>query len=266
MTKPLEAKRDPIPDDLTRPAGYSLWSQILDRVLREVLVIFMTCGALIGIVIWEAVFGFENWTRMPWLLAVAVVVAPLFLWRMKRIDRQMANTRLGLRGERWVGRYLERNASPLHYTVLHDLPFDEKDQANIDHVLIGPGGVFAIETKTISKPTRGEAHVSYDGQRVLINGLKPDRDPIAQVKGNAARVAEILKRETGHDVFVRPVLVYPRWFIEGLSRERDVWVLNEKALIGFLEKSETRLTREDASRYIARLEDYVKRVDEAKPD
>lgn len=266
MTKTSEAKRDPIPVDPTRPAGYSLWSQIMDRVLREVIFIFMSCGAVLGILVWEAIFGYPKWTRMPWLILVCFVLAPLFVWRMKRADRQMANTKLGLRGERWVGRYLERNTIPLSYTVLHDLPFDEQDKANIDHVLIGPGGVFVVETKTISKPARGEAHVHYDGQRVRVDGVKLDRDPIAQVRGNAARVAEILERETGRDVFVRPVLLYPKWYIDGSSSGRDVWVLNEKSLVTFLENTKTNLTREDASLYIARLEDYVKRVDDAKPD
>ena len=63
---------------------------------------------------------------------------------------------------------------------------------NIDHALIGPGGIFAIETKTISKPQSGKCEVSYDGNRVLVNGRAPDRDPIVQAKACARQLREML--------------------------------------------------------------------------
>ena len=38
------------------------------------------------------------------------------------------------------------------------------------YILIGKGGVFAIETKTISKPTIGAPVVEYVGDKVLVDG------------------------------------------------------------------------------------------------
>ncbi|GJM24502.1 MAG: hypothetical protein DHS20C16_09170 [Phycisphaerae bacterium] len=62
------------------------------------------------------------------------------------------------------------------YRVYHDI---QCDGFNIDHVLIGPGGVFVIETKTASKPTKGNATIKYDGESTRIVAYEPERDPIA---------------------------------------------------------------------------------------
>ena len=40
----------------------------------------------------------------------------------------------------------------------------------IDHVIIGPAGIFTIETKTWSKPVRGEARIVFDGEKLTAGG------------------------------------------------------------------------------------------------
>ena len=51
------------------------------------------------------------------------------------------------------------------YRVYHDFP---GDKFNIDHIVVGPPGVFAVETKARSKPTsqdrKADAKVKYDGK------------------------------------------------------------------------------------------------------
>jgi hypothetical protein len=68
---------------------------------------------------------------------------------------------LGSRGERAVGHLLQVQLAPLGYRIVHGIQCDGYD---IDHVLVGPGGVYALETKTVSK--RGNDRVFYDGERV----------------------------------------------------------------------------------------------------
>ena len=53
--------------------------------------------------------------------------------------------RVGERGERVVGEELEKLASK-GWTVVHDVPVGERG-ANIDHVVVGPGGVFTVNSK-----------------------------------------------------------------------------------------------------------------------
>lgn len=43
-------------------------------------------------------------------------------------------------------------------------------------------GIFTVETKTFSKPARGNAKVTFDGENILVNGFRPDRDPVTQAR------------------------------------------------------------------------------------
>jgi hypothetical protein len=70
----------------------------------------------------------------------------------------------GATGEREVGAMLDR--LPAGWTVFHAVPVGQGD-ADIDHLAVGPGGVFAINTKN----HRG-AKVWVAERAVLVNGAK----------------------------------------------------------------------------------------------
>src|SRR5689334_11974907 len=102
------------------------------------------------------------------------------------------------------------------YRVFHDVKGGEN--FNIDHVLVGPGGVFAVETKTRSKPEGRDAKVVYDGECVRVDGMEPDRDPVEQARANADRVRDLLREMTGNWIRVRPVVVYPGWWVNQMPK------------------------------------------------
>jgi hypothetical protein len=178
-----------------------------------------------------------------------LIAGAIAAWQHVRVKPSLDNLFLGARGEREVGRALEAMRT-LGYEVFHDIP---GDGFNVDHALIGPGGVFAIETKTISKRRSSEAKIEYDGQRVLIDGQAPDRDPIAQACGSAAHLRDLIRRTTDREVAVRPVVVFPGWYTTPQPRGADVWVLNLPGLRSFLEHEPARLSREDIALYRDRL-------------
>jgi hypothetical protein len=105
----------------------------------------------------------------------------------------------GLEGERKVGRELERLA-PHGWRVLHGI--EKGNGGDIDHLLIGPGGVFSINTKT----HRG-ASVWVGDTMTKVNGGEPK--PYAAVsKAEADYVREVLGRHCDFPVPVDPVLVF----------------------------------------------------------
>ena len=63
----------------------------------------------------------------------------------------------------------------------------------------------------------------------------------------------LLRRTTGHDVRVRPVLIFAGWYVEQRSRGPEVWVLNENHLPAYLDHEERRLSPEDVALYAERL-------------
>jgi len=72
--------------------------------------------------------------------------------------------RVGAQGERLTGRALEK--LPPSYRVLHDLPMP-RSKANIDHVVVGPTGVFTVETKNYKNAVTIKGGRAYSAGRRL---------------------------------------------------------------------------------------------------
>jgi hypothetical protein len=182
--------------------------------------------------------------------AVAVIYAAYKIWRAKR---KIAQIKLGRDGERVVAQYLEWFRTANHF-VFHDVPSGD---ANVDHVLIGPKGIFTIETKTHSKPIRGECKVRVEDGVVLVNGNQVDRNPIIQAKAQANWLRNFLA-ESKFKAPVWPVVLFPGWFIEPFDTKAvGAWVLEPKALSTFIENEPERLTREQVQAIASALRSYI---------
>jgi hypothetical protein len=105
----------------------------------------------------------------------------------------------GLEGERKVGRELER-LSPHGWRVLHGI--EKGNGGDIDHLLIGPGGVFSINTKT-----HRDASVWVGDTMTKVNGGKAQPYAAAS-RAEADYVRGVLGRHCDFDVPVDPVLVF----------------------------------------------------------
>lgn len=107
--------------------------------------------------------------------------------------------RKGLAGEKRVG--AELNRLKRHgWRILHSIPL--ADKVDVDHLLIGPGGVFGINTKHHHKKA-----VWVGDDSVKVNHGKPT--PYARrSRAEAKRVAQVLNRYCDFPVPVEPVLVF----------------------------------------------------------
>ena len=105
----------------------------------------------------------------------------------------------GARGERTVGRQLNRWAARYGWHVLHAVPVGRRG-ADIDHVVIGPFGVVTVNTKTTSTA------VWVGGYGLTIGG-KPV-DYLRKSRQEADRAGRLLHRATGLEVPVQSAIVF----------------------------------------------------------
>ena len=105
----------------------------------------------------------------------------------------------GARGERTVGRQLNRWAARYDWHVLHAVPVGRRG-ADIDHVIIGPFGVVTVNTKTT-------AAAVWVGEHGLTIGGKPV-DYLPKSRSEAVRASRLLGRATGLAVPAQPAIVF----------------------------------------------------------
>lgn len=248
--------KSPLKDRPLRLPGQSCEErrhQIFDEKLELPLLVAAVAIGLTVIEIWRS---YAQVPPAPWVYASLAIVAVAFAtWRSLKYLPEMQNLRLAADGERAVGQYLEKLRGE-GYEVFHDIP---STGFNVDHVIIGPGGVFTIETKTWRKPRSGDARISFDGETLLRMGRRVERDPIAQAKAQASWLATQLEASTARQYVVRPVVLFPGWWVENAEGAfKDIWVLEPKALPKFLEREGRSLTDEQVHMASFHLSRYVR--------
>jgi len=168
---------------------------------------------------------------------IAIVVTAYCAYRMWRVYPEFRNLNLGEKGERRVSEVL-RTLRDKDYITFDDLMLGG---VNIDHVVVGPGGIYAAETKTYSLFGNGSVAIAAEG--LLQLGGKPAlNDPLKQARSSAALVSAELRRWIQRDIWVNPVLVLPGWRIDPPKVQTKVVILNEETIAEFFRTRPRTLT------------------------
>lgn len=225
----------PIP----RRAGQSLadrWQVLVDDQLVPIV--------FVPAMIWAVALG--AWTQSTrsmslrfWLgtAVVATGIAAVFYRRLLPQARALVR---GERGERAVAGELEELRS-IGFRCFHDII---GDGFNIDHVVVGPPGVFVVETKYRS----GSGVIEFrNGKGIFVAGREEERDPLKQARGNAREIRKLIQRDTGLERYVKALVVFVGdWRVKDDWQNTDVRVITADG-IGryFARQDQPELTRRE---------------------
>ena len=174
------------------------------------------------------------------LVAVAAI-AVAFWWRhgLLRVESFFK----GARGEECVAGLLARLPDDWH--VFHDF---KAGRHHVDHVLIGPAGVFSVETKNWRDP------VQLESGELIVGGHVPNHPPIAQAAAEAKSVKAALE-SAGWSGEVEPVVCFASGtFQGGISTAGKVLVANAEAFVKWLGERPTARTPDECARLVQLLE------------
>ena len=213
-----KSRRSPLTSHLLRGPGESLRRE-LETVDEKVdnfffKIIMSAVFAILLLLILVSSGNGKVFVWQLWSLAVCYgLIIILLSFELYRLLRNRQDLYLGLDGELAVGQ--ELNQLMLDgCRVFHDF---QTDTFNIDHIVIGGNGVFAIETKGRTKPDRGrgqeDAKVTYDGQSLLFPTWS-ETAPIEQAKRQATWLSNWLTRAVGEPISVKPALALPGWYVD----------------------------------------------------
>jgi hypothetical protein len=254
-------------EEMPRPAGWSLQQRTAD--LMESFTVNLLGGFAVSTTFWAiAAFGKGS----PYvMLGTGLIACTVLFYRAFRLIWNYSNHRLGLLGEQLVGRILDQLSSE-SIRVFHDLEVREPGGKpwNIDHVVVTPAAVFAIETKTRRK-ARGTAPDGQKGHEVIFDGqqlrfpapMSADRSGLEQARRNAEWLSVKLTILNGCPIPVIPVLVLPGWWVEATGKG-PVTAINHNQLPGFLSGRAATISPERQRAIAAQLEERT-RIDLSLP-
>ena len=174
------------------------------RILVTVCVIIAALGVIEGIIVssYIPLVWLRGWTKSAILLVALICIWAFAKWGNKKvaaIEKKQDNMLRGAAGENQVGNLLTK--LPDGFCVINDL---STPNGNIDHVVVGPTGVFVLDTKA----WRGV--VASDGKgELLLNGQPTDKPYVRQFVGRMMGVREtVLKLAPGIEARFNAVFVF----------------------------------------------------------
>lgn len=142
---------------------------------------------------------------MPWILGGKMAAGDRAAEQARRAGERVARLRreleqaerneqawaVGAAGEAMVASKMNELAA-YGWMALHDVHWPGRPKANLDHILIGPGGIIVVDAKNWS------GNVEADGGRLRQNGFRRDKDVLAASEQSAAVAALLAPQHRRH--------------------------------------------------------------------
>jgi nuclease-like protein len=191
------------------------------RVWRRRVIVAVIAGVAFGILL-------HNWV---WGLTFAVLAAIAdTIIRSRTSVVGPAGVRL-TRAQKGTIRQLD-GLQRRGYRAMHILPIPDSDE-QIDHLVIGPAGVFAVDSEEWDKrlPVRATSHLK------LWHGSNPKTDRLEHARWEADQAAKLLSAAMGRPVTVRAAMaVYGPGIPFHVAEIRDVDVFSGPELRKYLRR------------------------------
>ena len=246
--------RPPVEGPLRRLPGQSVRDE-RDRILDDQLLDYLLAGfAFCSLAAWE---WLRRWLVLPFaaetMTAFAVMMTAYCGLRIFRLRREVRNLSQAEKGERRVSELLTQ-LRRRQYVAFDDLVVAGE---NIDHVVVGPGGIFAIETKAYS--IFGTGYVGVDEAATLRVGNKPAiGNPLAQATRCARHVAKLMQDRSRRAYDVKPVLIFPGWKLSRAKAQTGVVVLNEETIVEYFNAQPVILSAAQITEICAHLDQIAR--------
>lgn len=209
------------------------WRQLLDDHLTGALSFFVMGMMLLLLSILQ-----RCGVVFPLWLGIALFIACLALaaWKVIKARKEIRAWQDGENGEIYIGQTLEEKMRPLGYDVFHDIQIEKPGRKmNLDHVLIGPNGVYLVETKFWRKPERGAPEIEYKDGSLYRAGVRIKDAPVVEALALAKEASRYFHDLTGRSFYVKPILVFAGWYHRvAMTHDSPILFLNEQYISSFL--------------------------------
>jgi hypothetical protein len=225
------SRKHPINIDLLRSPGHSIKEKI-DEISVDIdayLAVLMMMPLLIYVMFIQSNLHAAISQFIYFLVTICTFGFVTF--KLICLVKEKVKLSLGYDAELAVGQELNQ-LMRAGYWVFHDV---QADNHNVDHVVVGKTGVFAVETKGRSKPInqegKAEYSVTFDGEKLNFPGWA-ETAPIAQARRQSLTLQQSLSRAVGEEIIVKSVLAIPGWNAV-IKSKSDIALINGKNCIKY---------------------------------
>jgi hypothetical protein len=186
-------------------------------------------------------------------IAVGAVIARSLINRFtNNLEKQRLDFRKGATGEALVGFILA--GFPDAYTVIHGLK-PKRRSGDIDHIVVGPTGVYAIDTKN------WKGIVTADGQgELLLNGRPTQKSAIGNLTRTIMTIKKKIKVLSALDPYVHGVLAFPSARVEAKwGSTGSVHCMRDDQLYKYIveDKKSKKLAKKDIESILQVFKEFV---------
>lgn len=222
-------RKNPINTHLLRSPGQSLLNEAEDISID--LFSYLLITPFISLYFYASYLSSNKSNILLILFGISLILGLLFIGnKIIKLSNKREKLRLGYDAELAVGQ--ELNLLMRHgFYVFHDVNLKNTlSEFNIDHVVVGKTGVFAVETKGRSKPVEGigkdSSKVTFDGKKLIFPQWEEDK-PVEQAKRQATALQKWLTSAVGEPITTIAVIALPGWYTS-TTIKTDIALINGK--------------------------------------
>ncbi|MFK7795461.1 MAG: nuclease-related domain-containing protein [Gammaproteobacteria bacterium] len=218
----------------------SIVREKLDQRIRPY---FLITGFLFAFLLLETYRWYMGVPPMP------IVVLGLFIASVVFVAYQLADykdhfrfLRLGKQGEPQLQDAIKLHSDQTGSTVYKEVVMGKQ---KIDYVIANQSGVVLINVCDWRTPSNDEAIINYGDEQILLNGYRPDANPIEPLKNVKQWIENKLYASLGKPIDVECLVVFPEWFVRSAREHVVVRVINPRELGKVLEERTNVLSDND---------------------
>lgn len=248
-------KKSPLKERPLHVAGQSLDEQIQKYIAEDVSILFYMPALLIVVTIIAWLTRAFPSQYFPIVISIITLIVIIYCtYRIIILRKKIKFLALGRNGERMVAEIFD-NLRGQGFVVFHDIV---AGNFNIDHVILTPHGIFTVETKTFSKPLKGE--IICKDHEIIAGNINLGNKIIIQAESESKWLKSILKDSTGRNYHVMPVIVFPGWFVQPMPEnlKKRIWILNPAALSSFIKSEPIRMQESDLHLAAFHISRYIR--------
>ena len=194
---------------------------------------FLVTGFLFACLLLEIFRWYTQAPPLPMVVLGLFLVSMAFaVFQLKEFKDHLKFMRLGKKGEPRledvIGSYSEQTGS----TVYKEIVIGKE---KVDFVIVNQTGMILANVYDWRTPKNSEAIINYDDEEILLNGYRPDANPLVSMQTVRKWLENKLYVSIGKPIDVECVVVFPEWFVKSPKDRTSVKVINPREMSRVLE-------------------------------